>query len=98
MVTKSIFENMLNDDTKYTINVNRLNELEYLSKKMWNKFKLIVPEICDMKIFLLVVVPANKQFTIKELFEYFKEHNIKSRENTMEMIAMAIGTNYLKAV
>lgn len=31
MVNKSIFEKILNDDTKYTIKVNRFSELEYLS-------------------------------------------------------------------
>lgn len=102
MINEKQIEMMLDDDTRYAINVDRLCETYQLSIKIIYKFDLSILEIPKMKELLAELsklrdFPNRKSYTIKDIFESFNS-NGKPAEFNMEMVVLAILVGYLAEV
>lgn len=102
MINEKQIEMMLDDDTRYAINVDRLCEMYQLSIKIIYKFDLNILGISNMGELLtglskLRDFPNRKTYTIKDIFESFNS-NGKPAEFNMEMVVLAILVGYLDEV
>lgn len=102
MINEKQIEMMLDDGTRYAINMDRLCEMYQLSIKILCKFDLSILEIPKMKELLAELsklrdIPNRKSYTIKDIFESFNS-NGKPAEFNMEMLVLAIAAGYLAEV
>lgn len=99
MIDELTAKKILNDDTKYIINVNKIMEMFQIAQEFNDKFNLSIPGIPDTKTLSnkLLNAPLQKSYTIKELFEYFSS-NDKNSERVLIKIIQAIMTGDLKKV
>ena len=103
MINK-IFEILLNDDTKYKINTDKLNNFEIFIDVLCvdNKLldmKRLLSEIKVLKHALIenTVKISQSGITIKEIFDYCQKQNIANLYDIKKLIINLIINGYLEA-
>lgn len=99
MIDELTAKKILNDDTKYIVNVSKIMEMFQIAQEFTDKFNLSIPGIPVIKILSnkLLNAPPQKAYTIKELFEYFSS-NDKNSERVLSKIIHSIMAGDLKKV
>ncbi len=91
MIADFILEKILNSETRYSINLDRICDICESSNKLFDEYKISIDEISHLRNSLedLLRKYPKDHYTIKEIFE-IERRNASTTQNTISMIILAI--------